>query len=227
MTTRDKGITLPTWANVRFTGGYFEVSSLADFSSNASYKYSYDGISPITQAAPVASAPQSLNIKAQDSNASFAAPGASVNLTPGVGSAGNKSGNIVIKDTVGTAAAWNQTHIELGSYHLWIDSTSRLRIKSSAPVLDTDGAVVSLDLSASTIYDPPNLVDGAGTTTTITVAGAVLGDIALAGFNKDLQGISMTAYVSSANTVSIRFQNESGGTLDLASGTLTVKVIKA
>jgi len=33
--------------------------------------------------------------------------------------------------------------------------------------------------------------------------------------------------VSAANTVSVRFQNESGGTLDLGSGTLLARVRKA
>lgn len=74
-------------------------------------------------------------------------------------------------------------------------------------------------------YDPPNLVDGAGATTTVTVQGALLGDLAFASFSLDLQGITLTAYVSSANTVSVRFQNESGGALDLASGTLRAWVL--
>jgi len=81
-------------------------------------------------------------------------------------------------------------------------------------------------LNASVTYDPPSLADGAGVTTTVTATGAALGDFALASFSLDLQGISVTAYVSSANTVSVRFQNESGGTLDLASGTLRVRVWK-
>jgi len=75
-------------------------------------------------------------------------------------------------------------------------------------------------------YDPPNLADGAGTTTTVTTTGAVLGDFALASFSLDLQGISVTSYVSAANTVSVRFQNESGGALDLGSGTLRVLVFR-
>jgi hypothetical protein len=75
-------------------------------------------------------------------------------------------------------------------------------------------------LGAAT-YDPPNLADAAGATTTVTVTGASLGDFANAAFSNNLQGISMTAYVSAADTVSVRFQNESGGALDLASGTLT------
>lgn len=70
-------------------------------------------------------------------------------------------------------------------------------------------------------YDPANLVDGAGVTTTVAVDGAELGQVALATFSLDLQGITLTAWVSAADVVSVRFQNETGGAIDLGSGTLT------
>lgn len=41
-----------------------------------------------------------------------------------------------------SSGAWNSGHLILGSYHLWVDSTGDLRIKSSAPTSDTDGTVV-------------------------------------------------------------------------------------
>ena len=83
-------------------------------------------------------------------------------------------------------------------------------------------------LEGSATYDPPNLVDGDGATTTVTVTGAALGDLVdSVSFSLDLQGITVTGYVSAANTVSVRLQNESGGTLDLGSGTLRVRVRKA
>lgn len=81
--------------------------------------------------------------------------------------------------------------------------------------------------SGSATYNPPSLNDGDGTTTTVTVTGAVLGDYAEASFSNSLQGIMMTAFVSAADTVSVRFQNETGGVLDLASGTLRARVRKA
>lgn len=81
-------------------------------------------------------------------------------------------------------------------------------------------------LSGSATYDPGSLADGAGVTTTVTVTGAALGDFAVASFSLDLQGITMTAYVSAADTVSVRFQNETTGAIDLASGTLRARVLQ-
>jgi len=75
-------------------------------------------------------------------------------------------------------------------------------------------------------FNPGSLVDGAGQTTTLSVPGAVLGDYAIASFSLDLQGILLTAYVSAVDTVSVRFQNETTGTIDLASGTLSALIIK-
>lgn len=87
---------------------------------------------------------------------------------------------------------------------------------------------LSTALTGSATYDPASLIDAAGATTTVTVTGAALGDyVACVSFDKDLQGITLTAYVSAANTVSVRFQNESTATVDLASGTLRAVVIPA
>lgn len=86
--------------------------------------------------------------------------------------------------------------------------------------------MVTRVLRGTATFNPASHLDGAGETTTVTVAGAALGDPALATFSLDLQGIMVTAWVSAANTVSVRFQNETGGTIDLASGTLTAIVQK-
>lgn len=83
-------------------------------------------------------------------------------------------------------------------------------------------------LVGSATYDPASLADGAGVTTTVTVTGAVLGDfVDMCSFSLDLQGMTLTGYVSAADTVAIRFQNESGGVLDLASGTIRAVVVPA
>jgi hypothetical protein len=39
-------------------------------------------------------------------------------------------------------SAWDGPHPILGAYHLWIDATGDLRIKSSTPTTDLDGTIV-------------------------------------------------------------------------------------
>lgn len=224
MTTKPQGITLPSYNNVRLNNGYLETSTSLDFTSNASYKYTAQGIAPVTQVAPQLAVPQPLILQSQDANATFGALGGSISLVTGIGSTGAVSGLVTIADSAGLSA-WNKAHLTLGTYHFWVDALGRLRTKSSAPTGDTDGNVVGIDLGGSATYDPPSLANQAGASTTVTVAGAALGDFVLVSFSNALQGITVTAYVSSANTCSIRFQNDTGGTIDLASGTLAVKVI--
>jgi len=82
-------------------------------------------------------------------------------------------------------------------------------------------------LTGTIVWDPGNLVDGTGeTSAAITVTGAVLGEYVIVAAPYDLQGITCNGYVSAANAVKIRIQNETTGAIDLASGTWKVKVIK-
>lgn len=70
-----------------------------------------------------------------------------------------------------------------------------------------------------------SLVDGAGETDDITVPGVALGDMVLgASLGVDLVGLTVTGYVSAANTVKFRIQNESTATVDLASSTLKIVI---
>jgi len=75
-------------------------------------------------------------------------------------------------------------------------------------------------------FNPGSLADGVGETKSVTVSGAQLGDFVLASAPYDLQDITVTAYVQAADTVEVRLQNESTNTVDLASGTWRVLVIK-
>jgi len=81
-------------------------------------------------------------------------------------------------------------------------------------------------LNASATYDPPSLASGTQATVTITVTGAAVGDFVLASFSNDLQGIILSAQISAADTGKATFLNMTGGTLDLASGTVRVRVWK-
>jgi hypothetical protein len=75
--------------------------------------------------------------------------------------------------------------------------------------------------------DAGSLVDGAGETDDVTVSGVALGDMVIgASLSVDLVGLTVTGYVSAANTVKFRIQNESGSTADLASATLRIVVVR-
>jgi hypothetical protein len=72
-----------------------------------------------------------------------------------------------------------------------------------------------------------SLVDGAGETDDVTIPGVALGDMVIGtSLGVDLVGLTVTGYVSAANTVKFRIQNESGSTVDLASATLRIVVAR-
>lgn len=148
--------------------------------------------------------------------------GDQVSVTGLTGATRNK---ITVNSIDSTAAAVN---FNSGANYNYVDANNYTR--STAGVSFTDagtGNVIELPLLTGAVaYNPPSLNDGDGTTTTVTVTGASLGDIVAASFSNGLQGIIVTAWVSAADTVSVRFQNETGGTIDLANGTLRVSVRK-
>lgn len=84
--------------------------------------------------------------------------------------------------------------------------------------------VFSKVIKASATVDIPSLVDGGGNTQSVTVPGAKLGDFVRCAFGVSLVGMTVTAYVSAADTVQIRVQNESTATVDLASTTVNIVV---
>ena len=61
----------------------------------------------------------------------------------------------------------------------------------------------------------------------VTVTGAALGDFAVASMGVDTVAAQLTASVTAADTVTVVISNVSGGAIDLASQTLSVKVFKA
>lgn len=81
-------------------------------------------------------------------------------------------------------------------------------------------------LVGSVVYNPPSLMDADGVTTTLTVTGAEMGDFVMASHGLDIAGLILTAWVSATDTVTVRWQNETGGVVDIGNSTLRVRVIK-
>lgn len=78
-------------------------------------------------------------------------------------------------------------------------------------------------------YDPPSLAAsgaaGDSVTTTVTLAGAVIGDNVSVSFSQYNAAIEISAQVSAANIVTVKFKNTSTAAVDMLSGTLKVKNI--
>ena len=74
-------------------------------------------------------------------------------------------------------------------------------------------------------WDPGSLADGVGeTSAAISVPGVSLGGAAVQCIAPyDLQGVTLNAYVNAADSCQARLQNETTGTIDLASGTWTMQ----
>ncbi|WP_373816612.1 hypothetical protein, partial [Jeotgalibaca porci] len=91
-------------------------------------------------------------------------------------------------------------------------------------VTNTD-SILQIAGTAKTTYDPPSLANGVQQSTTVTLTGAKVGDNINVSFDKSLSGTRMWGEVTSANTVTIYHRNDTGAVVDVASGTLTVKLI--
>jgi hypothetical protein len=78
---------------------------------------------------------------------------------------------------------------------------------------------------ASMVYNPPSLSLGSPVPLqSLTVTGAVVGDFVIASFSLPLQGAVLQGWVSAANQVTFAFSYPGSGSLDLASGTVRVRV---
>tara|TARA_R100000008_G_scaffold51530_1_gene31014 strand:+ start:38 stop:640 length:603 start_codon:yes stop_codon:yes gene_type:complete len=82
-------------------------------------------------------------------------------------------------------------------------------------------------LQGSETKDWGSLSDDTELEEDVTVTGAAVGDFAVASMGVDTVAAQLTASVTAANTVTVVISNVSGGAIDLASATLSVKVFKA
>jgi hypothetical protein len=101
-----------------------------------------------------------------------------------------------------------------------VDISDKVVHQSLRDVLETQVA-----LQASATVDPASIADGDELAGEITVTGAALGDFVLASFSLDLTDVALTAAVTAANTVTWTILNNTGGAIDLAEGTLRVRVL--
>ncbi len=104
---------------------------------------------------------------------------------------------------------------------------SRQMTAGVAEVASSDPALLSNfvpDLRATKVENIPPLDHGESHTTTVDVPGAVLSDHALASMDIDTKGVILYAYVSAADTVSVRYQNNTGVPVDFFNATIHIIV---
>ena len=83
------------------------------------------------------------------------------------------------------------------------------------------------ELIGSATWDPGSVSSGLATTTSVTVTGAAVGDYVVGVSHSQITtaAVVLTGQVTSANTVTVTLANFSGGAVDLASGTVRVRVV--
>jgi len=114
-----------------------------------------------------------------------------------------------------------------------------LRGNADKPMDDVAGAEVAWNFGPSTLYtelpkrtlaasatwDPGSLAAGASATRTVAVQTAVPGGVVAASFTSlTAGGWQLSGQVTAADTVTVTLTNQTGGTVDLPSGTLRVFV---
>lgn len=83
-----------------------------------------------------------------------------------------------------------------------------------------------INLEGQLSWNPGSIAVGASTSNTVTVTGAAFSDWPIISSTVDLLGLTVTAYVSAANTITIVLANLTAGAVDVPSATFYAKVIK-
>jgi hypothetical protein len=98
-------------------------------------------------------------------------------------------------------------------------TTSKAKTNIFENVTNLYAGTWSREFYATATVDPASVPNGTYAAQLVTVTGAALGDFVNVAAPYDLAGMQMSASVQAANTVALYFRNDTGGALDLASGT--------
>lgn len=136
-----------------------------------------------------------------------------------------KASNILLSSTNSKQARVLKVDASTRAY---IDRASILgdQTNAAAPKAEVVSTTFIGDMIGSATYDPANILAGAwGVTTTVTVTGAVVGNIVSVA-HSTASSLLWFGSVTAANTVTIAPFNPTVAPIDLASGTLTAVVTK-
>jgi hypothetical protein len=86
-------------------------------------------------------------------------------------------------------------------------------------------AINKAEKKATLVYDPPSIATNTQISTTLTLPGAIMGDIVVCSINRALNGMRIWAEVTATDTVAVYFRNDTGSAIDLANLTIAAKII--
>jgi hypothetical protein len=125
----------------------------------------------------------------------------------------------------GPTAQRPTTMLWVGRRYFDTDLGKPVWVKTASPVAWVDAAAA---LYGSTVFDPPILAAGATQQKTVTVTGAVVGDyVTSVSHTQASADVVWFGQVTAADTVTVTQWNRGAGAVDLANGTLRVRVEKA
>jgi len=115
-----------------------------------------------------------------------------------------------------------------------VQAVNALNVTETTEATDVVSAIMAINSTLSAFYPPPltgsitwnpaSIATGGSATTSFSVTGSALGNFVQPSFSLDLQGLTLTSYISAADTVTAVLANNTAGAVDLASGTLKVRV---
>lgn len=127
-------------------------------------------------------------------------------------------------DAVGSSATFTRCQLYLsGGCTAYIDGAMVIEGVVGRPFAPHPS---DCDYYASDTWDPASIADGDKEAKDVTVTGAALGDFAIASFSLDVADLQLSADVTAADTVTCVLSNNTGGAVDLGSGTVYIKVLK-
>ena len=144
----------------------------------------------------------------------------------GLGISDGDKGDITVSSSGST---WTIDNNTIGSPQLASSGVTASTYALGTFTVDQDGRITSATngvLAASATLDFPSTSAGGTQDLTITVTGAIDGDPVTLGTPNGSVGSGLYfAWVSASNTVTVRFYNPTGGSINPTSGTFKVKVI--
>jgi hypothetical protein len=208
-----------TSANYNVANGFRTLYNLSSGSNNQAY--GFEAGRYLSNGSALTTANGSLFI---GSNTRASAIGNSNEIVIGTDAIGNGSNTI----TIGSSSAQS---LHTRNYEFDIDQTVSASEDNYVLTYDNGDGQISLQsiaLSGSATLDFGSTSAQSSSDLTITVTGAADGDVVSLGVpNASVNAnTNYTAWVSAANTVTVRFNNYSSGAVDPASGTFKVKVFK-